>query len=239
MNHMIFKIIIGLMLAVQSMASSVKIQSVKGEVNVRRGLEEKWSPASAGMNLEGMDTILSAEASEVVLVLEDGTRFTMGSYAILDISDLKRITERQLFLYLMSQKIGQLDIPESTKTIHITNVSVVRGTKKQADKPAPVSDQIQNWKKEVNGAKALIKATLYTNAIMKLYKIVQRYPVIEDQGEIHFYLGRSFEAINENGRAYEVYQKAMNQISISEGNPEIIERKMQIESALNRLKNSL
>jgi hypothetical protein len=96
---------------------------------IRRGVEESWHWAVAGMMLEEIDTILTGEASAVVLETPDGATFRLGSSAILDIADLRKITEQEMFLYLMSQKINQI-APRQKKThLRIGNVSAIHGSK--------------------------------------------------------------------------------------------------------------
>src|SRR3990172_5481601 len=88
--------------------ASVQIIKVKGDVKIRRGMEENWQPASAGAWLDEIDTILTGEATEATLAIKDGKLFTLGSNAVLDVADLRQITESELFLYLMSKKIDQI-----------------------------------------------------------------------------------------------------------------------------------
>lgn len=236
MKRYIYGVFLGLLTVIQLIGATAQIQQLKGDVRVRRALEEKWSPAGVGMDLESMDTIFSGEASEVVLILNDGSCFVLGGNAVLDISDLDRITERQLFLYLMSQKVGRLNVPESSQKIHITNVSVVRGSQIPSDSLNWTLPQSRDWVLEFNGAKALYHAKYYTNAIMKYYKILERYPSINDGGEIHFLMGLSFEAIHENGRAYDAYQTALERIDPSPVSKQLKERKVRIQEALERVK---
>ena len=59
---------------------------------------------------------------------------------------------------------------------------------------------------ETNGAKALFLHKYYPNAIVKFHGILQKYPDTNTCGEIQLYLGRSFEAINENGRALDAFE---------------------------------
>jgi hypothetical protein len=219
--------------------SMVRIVAVRGEVRVRRSLEETWSPAGAGTMLKPLDTVFSGEASEAVLLLEDGTRFTLGGNAVLDVSDLRRITERQMFLFLMSQKVERLSATDSSSAIRIVNVSVVRGSQKQAStEPAPLSD-VRGWTREKNGAKALLDADYCTNAVVKFYKILQRHPDLKDGGEIHWCLGRAFEALKETGRAADAYRTALDRVNDGALKPsEIAERKARIEAALQQLKSS-
>jgi len=224
-----------LMVSIQVMAFTVHIRQMEGDVRIRRGLEETWMPAEIGMILKSMDTIFSGEASKVVMELEDQSTFTLGGNAILDISDLRRVTERQLFLFLMSQKVEGLNVPESPEKIHITNVSVVRGSKKQAEPIHVPLLKKRDWSLEANGARALMTASYYANAVVKFYKILNRYPSLEDQGEIHFCLGQAFESLKESGRARDAYQTALERIKDSNGLQEVIERKAKIRAALDRL----
>jgi len=237
MVRFIHRMLIGLLLASHVLSASVRIYQLRGDIRIRHGLEEVWYPAGIGMDLEQMDSIFSGEASEVVLILEDGNRFTLGSNAVLDISDLRRITERQLFLYLMSQKVEKLNIPEPASKIHIANVSVVRGAQKGGvSHEEGTADPLQ-WKLEINGAKALLSAAYYPNAIMKFYKILEHYPSLEDQGDIHYHLGQAFEALEENGRACDAYQTALERMESTGSSSNLRDRSMRIQEALKRLKS--
>ncbi len=239
--HRRIDIIIGVVLAalLPAAEADVRIVRVFGDVQVRRGMEETWSPAGAGMMLKILDTIFAGEASEAVLVLEDGTRFTLGRNAVLDVGDLHRITEKQMFLFLMSQKIGRMTAPDSGGSIHIANVSVVRGSDKRAGaNPLTAADK-RGWMREKNGALALFDAGFATNTVVKLHKIMQRYPSIEDGGEIQFVLGQAFEKLNENGRAMDAYQSSIEAASRgSETKRSALERKAKIEEAMLRLKSN-
>ena len=216
---------------------AVRIAAATGDVRVRRGLEESWTPSGADTELKPLDTILCGEASQAVLVLEDGTRFTLGGNALLDVSDLRRITERQLFLFLMSQKVGRIAASDSSSVLHITSVSVVRGARKETGVEPPPASDLRLWTRERNGARTLFDAGLVPNAIIKYYKILQRYPSADDGGEIHCSLGRAFEAIHETGRASDAYRTAQERLNApSKADPQSAERRAFIEAALSRLK---
>lgn len=194
-------------------ASSVKIVSLSGEVKVRHGVEEDWHHAAAGMLLEDIDTILTGEASMVTLETPEGGSFRLGSYAILDIADLRKISEREMFLFLMSQKVNQIPTPQEKTKLRIGNVSVVHGESKAG---APAGEKQKNdlpgWIQETNGAKALYDQHYYPNAIVKLHKILAKYPQAEDCGEIHFYLGQAFAALHKTGQAVDAYKAALARV---------------------------
>ncbi len=188
-----------------SAAPAVKIISLSGEVKVRRGVEETWHLAAAGMMLEEIDTILTGEASAVVLETPDGATFRLSNYAILDIADLRKITEREMFLYLMSNKVNQIPARQEKTRLRIGNVSVIHGGKAEPTHRA-TEDESQIWIQESNGAKALYDQHYYPNAVVKLHKILAKYPGLEDCGEIHFYLGKAFEALSKPGQAGDAYK---------------------------------
>ena len=196
---------------------SVRVRSLRGDVRIRRGLEETWHPAGIGAVLEDIDTILTGEASEVVVTLDNGNAFTLSSQSILDIGDLRKITERELFLYLMSEKVRKIQKPEEGSTLRISNISVVRAEdkRKSSSESQNRTSQSDRWWWEINGAKALHIQAFHTNAILKFHKILEKYENLDDGGEIYFYLGKAFEAINEPGRAMDAYQQVLDQIGDS------------------------
>jgi hypothetical protein len=239
MKRYMFWVLAGLLTTAPLWAETgVRIAGLRGDVRIRRGMDETWSAAGLGMWLKPLDTVFSGEASEVVLTLEDQTRFTLGGDAMLDVGDLRRITERQLFLFLMSQKAGRMSAPDSGSAIHITNVSVVRGSQKQLNTaPSPRPDTL-TWIREKNGAKALFDAGLLPNAVVKFCTVLQRYPSILDRGEIHSYLGQAFEALKEPGRALDAYQTGLDEVNgCKEPSQPVLERKARIEASINRLRS--
>jgi hypothetical protein len=217
----------------------IRVVRVRGEVRVRRGMEEAWMPAGAGLTLKPLDTIFTGEASEAVLSLEDGTRFTLGGNAVLDAGDLRRITERQMFLFLMSQKVGRMGAADSSSSIHIANVSVVRGAERRGEAETTAPADESGWVREKNGARALFNAGFTTNAVVKLHKIMQRYPSVDDRGEIQFALGQAFEALSETGRAADAYHAALQALQDeTETSKTVLERRAKVEAALTKLRGN-
>ncbi len=188
--------------------TKVNIAKASGEVKIRRGVEETWHPASAGTRLDEIDSILTGEGASVVLETPDGKTFELGSNSILDIADLRRISERELFLFLMSKKINQI-VPRQEKTkLRIGNVNVVHGELKSDSQNTSKSGN-ELWVFEKNGAKALFAQDYTTNAVLKLNKILLKYPNLNDCGEIHSYLGKGFEKLNKPGQAIDAYQTVL------------------------------
>ncbi|MFQ5632238.1 MAG: tol-pal system YbgF family protein, partial [bacterium] len=92
--------------------------------------------------------------------------------------------------------------------LRITNVSVVRAENKAASTKSGNNTASDNrlWLQETNGARAMYFQEFYPNAIMKLHKIIRKNPNLEQCSEIFYYLAKSYEEIDEPGRALEAYR---------------------------------
>lgn len=201
-------------------ATSAKILQVSGEVKVRRGVEEKWENAASGMLLEEIDTIMALENGEALLELAQGARFRLGGNSILDIADLREITARELFLLLMSQKVGKL-APRSEKVpLRLGEVSAVRGAAFQGFADTLAGSPSNIWRMEANAAQALRAQSFLPNAALKLHRVKEKFPQREDCGEVNFALGQMLETLKQPGQARDAYQSALtdSQTQNCEGN---------------------
>lgn len=199
-----------LLLQLTLLNAAVRIAQLNGEVKVRRGLAEDWEPAQAGMLLENIDTILTLEQGEVLLQLDENVTFRLGGNAIIDIGDLRKISEKELFLFLMKSKVEKLPVREQKIPLKIANASVVHGESRAAS--AEVVTGQSQWKTELNGVRAMFQQKFYPNSIIKLHKIINKYTILPDCGETRFYLAQSLEQVEKNGQALEVYQSVEYQV---------------------------
>ncbi len=225
--------------AIQLVAQpAARILSQHGCVLVRPGLSESWQEAKVGMALESFDTILTTEDSEVLIQTQDGGRLRIGANIILDISDIKRLSEREMFLWLVSQKIEQLPKRQDKTPLRFGQITSVHGEEKTAQ-TALAAERPRRWRAEVNGAATLLENAFNTNTIVKCHKILRHYPEQNDCGEIHFYLGRAFEAIHHTGQALAAYQQALQRLEVQGcGAQTHSGRRQEIETAVARLKQS-
>jgi hypothetical protein len=213
--------------------SAVEVSSLKGEVKVRRGLDEHWSDAQKGMLLEDIDTIQTWEGT-VVLKMQDGSTFTMGSLSILDISDLRRITRQEMFLFVMSQKVQKMAPRQQGSTLSAPNVSSVHGEKKSSTERIQQDEEIHGWQRELNTAKAMLDQAYYTNSVVKLHKVLGRYSDLQDCGAVNLYLGKSFEQLDEPGQAIDNYQIAVRKAELCDDAAAILDQAQQAVRRLSR-----
>ena len=193
------------------LVASVRIDQLSGEVKIRRGLDENWQTAHAGMDLEPLDTILTGEKGRVKLRLAEGGLFTLGANAILDIADLRRISKRELFLIITSEKIELLPQRKAGSGMQIENVNILHGEKKVEKKNRQKPDLKISWLRNRNGGIDLLEQQFYSNAIVKFHKMLKKFIEVKDCGEIYYYLGQAFEGLQNDGQALENYSNALQQ----------------------------
>ena len=217
----------------------VKVVKSSGDVKVRYGLDEKWQPLALGSILKDIDTILTGEKSEVVLKFESGSTFKLGSNAVLDIGDLRKIYEKELFLYLMSKKVENMEPRHEKTPLRIGNVSVVHGESKEIDDTGTFLRGEQDWAEwELNGAIALQDQAYHPNAVIKLHTILDKYPETTDRGKIYFYIAKSLEALDMYGQAIDAFEVVIDTYrQESDINTEKKERLDTSQEALARLKS--
>ncbi len=219
-------------------ATKAKIVQLTGEVKIRRGLEEGWEPAKVNMSLEEIDTILTGENGEVVLEFGERALFKLGGNSVLDLADLRKITEQELFLILVSQKIGKIK-PSSGKTpLRIGEVSTIRGEPYQLENENPALSN-QWWRREFNAAQALAAQNLLTNAALKWHRIKERFPLQRDCGETSFSLAQTLERLQHLGEARDEYQSALQQARAQDcGEGEAKKRAEAVQEILQKLQAS-
>jgi hypothetical protein len=234
MKRILVAAMIAVLAVVQTSLATLRVQIIhaSGDVKIRRGVAETWQPASAGTWLENIDSIFTGEGGEAVLRLPDGNAFRLGANAILDVADLRRITEEELFLILMSTKIQSIPRDEKTK-LRIGNIHVVHGERRTGQIAGQPEADLPNWQFEKNGAIALFSHDFMTNSIVKLKAIRSGYPEVNDCGEIQLYLGRAFEALQKAGQAIDAYRLVVEQACES---PESHKWSVEAEDAIKRLK---
>jgi hypothetical protein len=190
-----------------ALTEDYEIVTLNGDVKIRRGVDEHWQKVSLGILLEDLDTILTGENGEVILKLHNGMKFRLGPNAILDLSDLRKISDQELFLYLTRKKIDNVEKRIEKTPLHLGSVSVVHGTNKNInDENLVIIEKEDITKFIINGIRALYSQELYPNTIIKIHQTMNYTQELKDCGELHFYLGSSFEALNKPGQAIDEYR---------------------------------
>jgi len=217
--------------------TTVTVLDVTGNVQVRYGIDEIWHAVTPGLILRDIDTIMTGEEAEIILKLSDGRRFVLSGNSTLDIADLRTIMQKELFLYLTTQKIKRIELPEGKRNLRMGDVSIVHGSKKNADSTDNDSSSANLWIPEFNGALALHVQKFFPNAVVKLHKILEKYGMVKDSQKIYFYIAKSLEAMNLDGQAIDAYQFVVDHVELSDSpDEEARKRAAEARKAIKRLR---
>ncbi|MEL6821059.1 MAG: hypothetical protein AAFP70_04800 [Calditrichota bacterium] len=214
-------------------AEEARIVQLNGDVQIRRGLDEDWSKAKNDMLLKEIDTILTGESGQVVLELSDGRQFSLRSNSILDIADLRKISEKELFLFLMRQKVDRLEDREAPAQLKLGKVSVVHGNKSKQQQAAEHTKGNNEFVRESNGVSALYEHGFFSNVIIKAHRILDRKPEISECTMIYEQLAEALEAVEKPEQAKQQFKAALEHAQKC-GDSESAAR---YKEALDRLKN--
>ncbi|MGH1362635.1 MAG: hypothetical protein ACRBF0_03700 [Calditrichia bacterium] len=228
MKHLFIAIIL---FSLPLIALEATIIELSGSVKIRRGMDEEWIGAARQMILRDIDTILTGENGSVVLSLDDERQFTLESNSILDIADLRDITQKELFLFLMRQKIEKLEKRSAPAQLKLGKVSVVHGAKSEDKVSLSTSEDL--WTKESNGVNALFIHELYSNVVMKSISILRRYPDQHGCTDLYFKLASSFDALEKKEQAETNFRRALENAKTC-GDENAIE---EAKAALKKLKD--
>jgi hypothetical protein len=197
-----------------SFSYSVKIIEVSGQVHFRQGVEETWQTAKPGILLEDVDSIISGKNGKAILETTEGRRFELGSNSQIDIADLRRLSNEELFLHLMKEKLKKIGSRQERTPLRVGTVSAVHGSSQDSSKNIPVTEKGIDPEPVINGIRALFTQDYYPNTILKIHRFLNLYEVPSDCGELYYYLGYSFEELQQPGQAIEAYRT-----SIQAGHP--------------------
>jgi hypothetical protein len=197
-------------------AMNTQIISLSGDVKIRKGVEEIWQIAYKGMLLKEIDSILTGKIGKVTLKTDDGRTFELGSNSTIDITDLREISKQDLFLYLMRVKVKKVEKRNGKTPLRIGNVSVVHGTSHDTLDGASESPRSESHDKVKNGIRALFNHQMYPNTIVKINKVDQMNSFTDDCGEFHYYLGKSFESLEQTGQARDAYSMVLETVQENE-----------------------
>ncbi|UCF63408.1 MAG: hypothetical protein JSW33_12705 [bacterium] len=206
-------LVICLLLLVQYLfATEARIVEASGDVKIRRGIEENWQPGKVNLLLDEIDTIWTGEDGFAVLEMDDGRKFQLRPSSLLDIVDLRKIDQQELFLNLMKIKVGKLEQSGEKTPLRLGTVSVVHGAS-QDTSDSPVKSQSVDWETTtLNGIRDLFSQAYYPNVVLKIEKFKELYPAVTECGELHYYLGYSFEKLGQSGQATDAYHKTLEEV---------------------------
>ena len=148
-----------LLLSSGARGDGIVVQKIAGDVRVRQGVTEVWNVVTAGDALRPHDTIRTGPDGSAVLVVHveaSGAtkRVALPSRVIVDMSDIRALSQEELMLKLTMEKVRASSYQWKSDDLRIPSAAVVHGADKSPDPALSESDPATGVL-QLNGAHVL------------------------------------------------------------------------------------
>ncbi len=209
----------------------IKLLSVKGDVKVRRGVNEQWQQIKTGDILNYDDAIFIGNKSAGTVSINGQKKIALPEKTIVEISDLRFLSKEELLLKLAMDRIIAVPQQDRRNELMPAQTTIIHGEKK-SEKSAAVPNAfgtVENALKMLNGAKLLFDNKFYGTCALRVREVLRIHPTIDTGAEYKLLTANSLEKA-------ELYDEALNEyVSIPLENISA-KQKQTLQQNIERLK---
>ncbi len=189
----------------------IVIQKLQGDVSVRHGVTEAWTHIAVGDVLRPDDSMKIGErgsAQLLVHVTRDGAmttkRMSMPSEVIVDMSDIRDLSQEELMLKLTMEKVRASSYQWKNEELQLPNASVVHG-QNQSDGASPRENDAQTGALQLNGARVLFDNGFYSTCALRTMELFRLYPPLSSVFENRLMMADALAQANLRSEALAEY----------------------------------
>lgn len=227
MKHVV-RLLVLMVMAVPLWASTYVVKSVKGTVEVRRGVSEEWKAVKAGEQLKPEDTMRTGKQSSATIQF-DGKQVTIPALTMVDMSDFRQMNQEEFLLKLAMENILAVP-PRENGTMATPRTTILHGTdagKENAD----TQQRIEMGLMQLQGAKLLYDNSFYATSILKTKETFRLYPGLQERVDARLRVATAFERMKLTKQAIEEYTLLLGEKLSSE-------QRETVQSSLQRLRKT-
>lgn len=190
-----------------ALAGDIVVQKARGEVSVRHGVTEVWTKVGAGDILKADDTMRTGEKGGAVIVAVNATdrkTITLPSEVVVDLSDIRDLTQDELMLKLTMEKVRSSNYRWKNEDLRIPNATVVHGADRSAAEGTAKPD-VEFGVMQMNGTHVLFNNGFYSTCALKALEVFRRYPVLGTNFDNRMMVAEALEKANLRGEALNEY----------------------------------
>jgi len=195
-------LIIGMTLVARS--EDVILRKANGDVFVRHGVTETWAKIAVGDVLKPDDTMKTGKKGLALLVVNGSKRMTLPAEVIVDVSDIRDLSQEELMLKLTMEKVRASSYQWKNDEMNIPNAAFVHGVDRTPSPPL-TENEIEIGRFEWNGTKVLFDNGYYSTSALKAMGVLRRYPSLGDKFENRLLVAQALEKANLRGEALSEY----------------------------------
>ena len=194
-----------LLLLVQALGwAHIKVVGVKGEISVRRGVEDIWRGVAPSDILKPEDSIRSGRRSGATLILEDGRTLAVPELAVIDLSDLRMMTRQELMLKLAMEGIRSVPATRRSDDFIFPMTTTMHGARREERRNTPPpADELRLL--QLKGVEVLHENGFYATCILRAKQVLRLDPELAKRVDVRLLIADSFEKIGLRSDALSEY----------------------------------
>ena len=214
------------LLVLPLLASDFAVKAVKGTVEVRRGVMEEWRKVKIGDLLKPEDSMRTGPGASATIEI-DKRRLVVPELTILDISDVRQLTQEDFLLKLAMENI--LAVPPREKDeLTIPSATVLHGDNKSKT-DLPVSSDGKIGEMQLHGARVLYDNSYFATSILKSKETLRTHPEVRSNYDARFTVAMAFEKMK-------LTKEAITEYSLLSKEDLPAPQAKKVQSALDKLK---
>ncbi len=207
----------------------IVLKKVSGDVHVRHGVAEVWTKIAVGDVLKPDDTMKTGEKGLALLVVNGGKRISLPPEVIVDVSDIRDLTQEELMLKLTMEKVRASSYQWKNDEMNVPNAKIVHGADRTPTQPL-TENQLEIGRFEWNGTKVLYDNGYYSTSALKAMDVLRRYPPLGEKFENRLLIAQALERANLRGEALSEY------VALSQSEKLTGEQHDLVKSRVNQLR---
>jgi hypothetical protein len=192
------------LLVAGSISAQMKLIGMKGEVSVRHGVSEQWLTVAQGDVLKPEDSIRLGKKASATVLTENGTKLLIPEMTVLDLSDLRMLTQEELLLKLAMERVRIAPDQGRENDFHIPRTTTIHGSN-MGTAPAVISAVLNAGIMQLNGVKVLYNNGYYATSVLKAKEIFRLTPETTNSIDARLMVASALEKLNVRSEALTEY----------------------------------
>lgn len=201
MKRIVTSALLGLF-AIPVLANDFTVKTVRGTVEVRRGVNEEWKKLKAGDILKPEDTMRTGKSAAATIESVNKT-LSVPELTMIDISDVRNLTQEEFLLKLAMENILAVPEREENETI-LPSTTVLRGSNKEKEFGGDVRP-LEVGTMQLQGARVLFDNAFFGTSILKTKETFRTYPELKSNYDARILTAQAFEKMRLTNEAVAEY----------------------------------
>ncbi len=201
MKRIVTTILLGLF-AIPVLANDFTVKTVRGTVEVRRGVNEEWKKLKAGDILKPEDTMRTGNSAAATIESVNKT-LSVPELTMIDISDVRNLTQEEFLLKLAMENILAVPEREENETV-LPSTTVLRGSNKEKE-VLEDARSLEVGTMQLQGARVLFDNAFFGTSILKTKETFRTYPELKSNYDARILTAQAFEKMRLTNEAVAEY----------------------------------